>query len=483
MVAEKLGTPLMPWQRHVADVVNEIDPETGDLWYSEVGLFVPRQSGKTTMTVVKNVHRCTMVARRLGRQRITYTAQDRQMARRKLERDFAPILRSSSSFVEILPTSRLRPTKPTEWKLSLNNGQEHILFGSGSYWQIDTPSASAGHGDTLDQGDIDEAFDHQNDDVEQAMRPAQGTRRDAQMWVLSTAGTEASTYLYSKILAGREAARTGTQGRVAYFEWSIPGGPSEPDVPLADIDDEEVWWQYMPALGHTISPHFIRTELERARRDPKKGEAFWLRAYGNQWTRIPLTEVVGGVWADDAWAAVVTSDPSRGAKPPFSIGVDCTPDLSAASVAIAGGGVVELVDPRPSVASVAAEVVRLATTYKAAVALDPLTPAAGFLLPALEKAGVEVLQVSGRAMSQACGALFASVNDRTISVFGHPDLNVAVTGARTSPKGDGGWSWSRKDAAVDISPLVAVTLAWWAAAQAVPSDEYDGSFVDLDDYV
>jgi hypothetical protein len=57
------------------------------------------------------------------------------------------------------------------------------------------------------------------------------------------------------------------------------------------------------------------------------------------------------------------------------------------------------------------------------------------------------------------------VNERAISVFGHPDLTTAVRGARTSPKGDGGWSWSRKDASVDLSPLVAVTLAWWAAAQ------------------
>lgn len=471
LVGEKLGTPLMPWQRLVADVVNEVDPETGDLWYSEVNLFVPRQSGKTTMTVVKNVHRCTMVARRLGRQRITYTAQDRQMARRKLERDFAPILRASPAFKEILPASRNRPTKPTEWKLSLNNGQEHILFGSGSYWQIDTPSASAGHGDTLDQGDIDEAFDHQNDDVEQAMRPAQATRKDAQLWVLSTVGTEDSSYLYTKMMAGRAAAKAGDSGRVAYFEWSLPGGPSEPDVPQVDIDDEDVWWEYMPALGHTVSAHFIRTELERARRDPEKGEAFWLRAYGNQWVKVPTAGTGAGVWPAEVWRAIVSDEavPSG----PIAIGVDANWDRTAGSIALAGGGVVELaVDPQrrrlPLVfGDLASDVVRIARKTGGVVAVDPSGPA-GFILPDLEAAGVSVLKVSGQAMGQACGALFTAVNEQKLAVRRNADLDAAVAGARTKPMSNA-WVWARKDGTVDVSPLVAVTLAWWAASQAGPA--------------
>jgi hypothetical protein len=35
------------------------------------------------------------------------------------------------------------------------------------------------------------------------------------------------------------------------------------------------------------------------------------------------------------------------------------------------------------------------------------------------------------------------------------------------PKGDV-WVWARKDLSVDVSPLVAATLAWWASSQAVP---------------
>jgi hypothetical protein len=43
---EGAGTPLMPWQRYVADVALEIDPETGLLAYRGVDVTVPRQSGR-----------------------------------------------------------------------------------------------------------------------------------------------------------------------------------------------------------------------------------------------------------------------------------------------------------------------------------------------------------------------------------------------------------------------------------------------------
>jgi hypothetical protein len=35
-IAEVLGTPLMPWQRHVVDIAYEINPDTGRLVYREV---------------------------------------------------------------------------------------------------------------------------------------------------------------------------------------------------------------------------------------------------------------------------------------------------------------------------------------------------------------------------------------------------------------------------------------------------------------
>ena len=45
-----MGRAFMPWQAQAADVALEVDPATGLFVYSTVGITVPRQSGKTTLT-------------------------------------------------------------------------------------------------------------------------------------------------------------------------------------------------------------------------------------------------------------------------------------------------------------------------------------------------------------------------------------------------------------------------------------------------
>jgi hypothetical protein len=90
-VAKQLGTPLMPWQRHVADVAMEIDPHTGLLAYGEVDLTTPRQSGKTTLELGVLVHRC----RTWAASRALYSAQSRLHAHKKgsTARSVGPIQR------------------------------------------------------------------------------------------------------------------------------------------------------------------------------------------------------------------------------------------------------------------------------------------------------------------------------------------------------------------------------------------------------
>jgi phage terminase large subunit-like protein len=56
----------MPWQQDAADVAYEYDPVTGLFRYDEVDITVPRQSGKTTLTLAKKVHRLTVMAKQLG---------------------------------------------------------------------------------------------------------------------------------------------------------------------------------------------------------------------------------------------------------------------------------------------------------------------------------------------------------------------------------------------------------------------------------
>jgi len=102
-----------------------------------------------------------------------------------------------------------------------------------------------------------------------------------------------------------------------------------------------------------------------------------------------------------------------------------------------------------------------------AVVIDP-TGQAGHLAAEVEAAGVEVLKPTPRDAAQACGQFFQAVTDSgDIRHRGDPPLVKALGGAQSRPLADA-WAWARRNAATDISPLVAVTLAAWGHALRAP---------------
>lgn len=464
-VARRLGIDPMPHQQYIWDVALEHDDD-GRLFYDEADLSTMRQTSKTTTMFVKKVWRLTVAAQMWGPQRSTYTMQKRASARNKLEKDFAEILLrgkvARKSFREI-KNPKARPQRPSDWKISLNNGSEHIQFGHGNYLQIDAPTATAGHGDTLDDGDIDEAFAHEDDRVEQAMRPAQATRWNPQLWVGSTAGDHRSKYWYGKVLAGRQQCLTGVRSRTAYFEWSIPDD--------ADIDDEAVWWEFMPALGHTISPEFIRAELERARRNVTEGgENLWRRAYGNQWTEIPiLGETLRPVKLPaDKWAATVGPDlPVE--VPMVALVFDVDKDSASASLAWSARTLeepyVEVKEHRRGTGWLPAAVVDAVREHRPAVVACNGAGPAGAMVNSVQRAlnkahlDVDVVQQTAREYTQACGAFYTDVVEGRLSrPSGQGPLDAAAADAAERVLGDA-WAWDRRNVTVPISPLVAVTIA------------------------
>lgn len=224
----------MPWQQLVADVAGEYDPITELPAYREVVVTVPRQSGKTTEIIVLQLDRALMRGRP---QRLAYTAQTGLDARQKIINDVYPMLRRSGFKAAV--SRMLRGAAETA-----------IEFRGGSRLEVLASAEEAGHGRTIDQGVIDEAFADEDDRREQAILPAMATRPDAQLFVFSTMGTQRSTYLNRKVATGRAAAEEGLTFGIAYFEWSAPLD--------ADPDDPETWHACMPALGYTITEDTVR---------------------------------------------------------------------------------------------------------------------------------------------------------------------------------------------------------------------------------
>lgn len=446
-VAEQLGMPLMPWQRHVVDVALELDPKTGELWYRQVNLAVPRQNGKTSLGMAVKTHRCTRWG---GKQSVVYIAQTRDEARKKFVDEHEPILRAS-------------PIHGKAYDLRLSNGSEHIKWANGSRWGILAPTRKAGHGVTIDLVEFDEAFSYQDNRSEQALRPAMITRPSRQVWVVSTAGDAESYYWWQKISAGRVACENNSHGRTAFFEWSADDD--------ADPGDEAVWRSTIPALGHTITLQAIREEWETAQRDGIDGINLFRRAYLNQWPEIPVLEGPPAGWqviGADEWRACLDARSALPSGAPVAFAVDVTPDrtwasISAAGVRPDGAEHLEVVEHRHGTGWVVDWLAERVKRWPVvAVALDPKGPAGSLVDDLLARLPADMLvQATAGDQCQAAAALLDAIDAGTVRHLGQHELDAAAEAARKRPIGDA-WAWTRSGTTVPISPLVSTTLARWA---------------------
>jgi phage terminase large subunit-like protein len=421
-----LGQPFMPWQRYVADVGCEIDPDTGLPAYNEIFVTVPRQSGKTTLFLSWQIDRCLNWGKL---QRSVFTAQTGKDARDKWLDELIPLIEGS----------KLKALVPKNG-INRGMGNEAIKWRNGSLIRILSTSAASGHSKTVDQAVMDEIWHDVDDRREQGLRPAMITRQDRQLLICSTAGTAASTVYNRKVEAGRRAAQEDVGRGIAYFEWSAPDD--------WDPEDQGSWWEFMPALGYTITPQSI----EQERLSMEAGE--FKRAYGNRPTAgvdvlIPL----------EVWQRV--NQPDAKAEGKVRFGLDVAEDRASASIAVAGAnGVVELWKHEPGTDWIVDECNRLTKEHRTTVAFDKGGPA-GAYADSL-KAGEPM---TGQAVLHACGAMYDAIVDAKVTFRQDGSFDAAMNGAVKKPVGDL-WCWSRKASMADVTPLMAATLAFRGKAPA-----------------
>ena len=262
------GVELQPWQQLVANIGLELTDD-GLPAYRQICCTLPRQQGKSLLVLAFELHRALAWGRRP--QRIAYSAQDGRAARNKLLVDHAPMLTAKSS-----------PIRGTVARVLAGVGNEAIVFKNGSRISILNSSEASGQGLTLDLGVIDEAWNDVDSRREDAMLPAMLTRADAQILIISTAGTERSPYLRRKVDTGSAAVANGDNTGTAYFEWA-----SAED---ADPDDPATWRSCMPALGSTISEASVRHMKSTM------SEASWRRHGLNLWTASDERVIPLAIW-------------------------------------------------------------------------------------------------------------------------------------------------------------------------------------------
>lgn len=437
----------MPWQRLVADVALEVNPETKRLAYRMVILTIPRQMGKTTLLLPVWLQRAIT----WPNQEIAWTMQSGKDARSKWEDEHLPVILASPL--------RLALGRPPRRQ----NGQEAVFFKNGSVQRLMASTMKSGHGKSLDLGIVDEAFAQPDDRLEQAMRPAMRTRSQPQMWLVSTMGTAVSTWFHAWCDAGRQTVDDGGSTDIAYFEWSAD--------PAADPGDPATWWSCMPALGYTVTEEAIRGEFEASKMTPD-GIAGFRRASLNQRT----INVADPVVPTTAWAA--TLDRHSQASGPLVLAVDMPPDRSSVTLAVAGRRAdgschVEIIERRAGTSWLRQELERLVDAHPiGSVALAPGGPAGGVLPDVQAAVGDRLRMINSGEFASACQRFYDLVIGGGMRHLGQDELDVAVAAAHRKFSGDS-FRWARRSMDVDISPLCAASIAAWAV-DALPAPEPAG---------
>lgn len=459
-IARALGTPLMPWQRYVADVALEIDPETGVFAYRGIDLTVPRQSGKTSLILPVAVHR----GMAWQRQRVIYGAQTGTAAREKWEDEHVPLLQDAKAF-------------KGKFRVRKANGREAIIWrATRSIHSLTTNTEKATHGKTLDLALLDEYFAQVDYRLDQATGPAMITRPMAQKWRLSTAGTSKSLPFNAMRTRGRAAIESGRASKIAFFDWCALPGMAR--------DDPAVWRDCMPALcpapvrgvcrcapgqwRHTVTDEAIRAELEDLADTPEEFD----RAYLNISREDGELDTDPNVPSTAEWDLLADDRADGGGI--VAIAVDITPQRDSAAIVAAGytpAGLprVVVLEHGPGTAWILDSILALHDELQpVAWALDDKSATGTLILP-LERHGIVRQEQEPRRgqlwiptvqhLGAACGSFTDTVRQGQLVHLGQEELTIALDGARTRPLGDGAWAWGRKIGSADISPLVAATLA------------------------
>lgn len=447
-VARLLGYEPMPWMVSMWDTMYEYEQvdDVKKLYYREIRRTVPRQSAKTTASLIEQVHRM-LYGHRHGwgtRPVSAFTAQHASDARDKMVNEWMPVVEYSDLVGELLGGG-------IDKGFLRSNGKESIKWANGGRMVTFPPNATGAHGQTLDIVVIDEAFAFPDNRAEQGARHAQITRKSPQIVIQSTAGTAESTYLKEKVDDGRRRVLAGDCGHVYYLEYSV--GPED------DIDNPAHWPRFMPALGYTIDIEAVT--LEHDTLDPDE----FFRAYGNGWTGSSNQIIPAAAWAK----AYAPKTPRTGK---VWMAVDVSPGQAgqgrSASIAVASwrGAEIhtEVIAYGPGTAWVADKIGELTRLSKTQLLYVDLTGPIKQILPDIKlKSMAKIELVDSPTMAAACGRFHQGVMDQVLRHRDQDVLNAAVQGADKRTLDDQ-WAWKRRTSTSDISPLVAATLASWGAA-------------------
>lgn len=364
---------------------------------------------------------------------------------------------ATNTFRALQGYARRRKVAPHIRHIRMANGEQEIAFRNGSVIMFGAREQGFGRG--FDEVDI-EVFDEAQILTEKALEDmvaATNQARHPHGALLFYMGTPPRPVDPGEAFwLKRTKALSGEADDMVFIEFS-----ADQD---ADPDDRTQWAKANPSFPN-------RTPLEsmlRLRENLPSDDA-WRREALGIWDEV---DVSAAVIPPALWSDLVAQSPPGLDVAPTAIGLDRWHDGTTSVAAGWRNGEtihVELVavDVLSSSSGVVAWLAeRAGRRIPVLIAAD--SPAAS-LAGDLRAQGVKVRLVTSGDYARACGAF---VDDALESRLTHADqqqLDTAVAGARKKDIGRAGaWGWDRARPDIDISGLVAATLARAGAVQTKP---------------
>lgn len=428
-------------------LANSMGTRPDGMWAAKrVGLCAPRQNGKSVLLEVRALYGAFVLREPLTIHSAQLFSTAKEQFLRACERiENTPLLAKQVKAV------------------TRTNSQEAIVLHSGSRILYRSRSGMSGRGLSADCIILDEAM-FLTEEIMSALEYTLSARPNAQLWYAGSAINQQDPQMDGEPFARLRQRGHAREPRVAWFFWGLDY--ENPDhVPLEVAGDPANWAAANPAFGSRILHETVEDEFAgrsvRSFAVERLGVGDWPAVEAGMTTLIPL----------DAWDECedVESQPMD----PVCMAFDVNPERSRGVVAVAGrrsdGKLhVEVIEYwRDGTAGLVPYLIERWDRHQPfRVVCDGASPAAS-LVPDLVKAGVKVVALTAPEMARGCGALYDGVVQGEVRHRGGDLLRDAIRGAVKRPLVDA-WAWSRRNSNVDISPLVAITLALWGVTAMKP---------------
>jgi hypothetical protein len=472
LIARKLGRITTRWQQYILDVALErVDGPGSAFAYSNVDAIVGRRCGKTVTLMGVPLSRGLSGPVGLGDGRVlpflgAHTAQNLTAARRRFMKDLVEPYRANMSPSVWTAGHNLR-SAIADTSLTFDGavtGKDWSLPRASSI-SVFAPTPTSVRGDGLFHLGVDEALAFTAEQGQQLMASAGPTmsalRGHGQIWRTSNISrmTDSRTWLWELRDKGRAAVESGRNTGTAYFEFSLP----EDTDPL----DEELWWQYYPALADgLVRVEELRSDLERL------GVESFAAEYLGQWPNPKGAAQWQAIDRGQFFAAATDLEQPEGA--PAALAVDVDPYGRSATIVAAVMApdrpdtiLAEVLDHRPGSAWVADRVRQLAPAVNAVV-IDDYGPGHDLIYSLQDDSATaaKILATKAQDFASACYSFDARIREGSVLLRKSQYFDTLATAAQAAERTTGkSWQWERR-VSVSQTPVVAATLAAWGLLRA-----------------